>query len=74
MDFFGKSNKGAGMAAAFKEFDDMEDAIEEKKEDTRSFQEVLRERREKAEKDLQAAQSTLPTQESVEERKKRLQA
>jgi hypothetical protein len=55
MDFFGRSNKGAGMAAAFKEFDDLEDAQEEKKEDTRSFQEVLKERREKAEKDLQSA-------------------
>jgi hypothetical protein len=38
LDFFGQSKgKAAGMAAAFKEFDDFEDAREEKKEDTKSF-------------------------------------
>ena len=57
MDFFSSSKgKASGMAAAFKEFDELQDsAVEEKKEDGRSFAEVLREKREKTEAALQAA-------------------
>lgn len=56
IDFFGQSKgKGASMAAAFKEFDDFESTHEEKKEDTRSFQEILKEKREKSEAALAAA-------------------
>jgi hypothetical protein len=49
----------------------LEDAHEEKKEDTRTMQEILREKREKTEAALKANK---PTQESAEERKKRLLA
>ncbi len=55
IDFFASKNKGAGMAAAFKEFDDLENSHEEKKEDSRSFQEILREKREKTEAALNVA-------------------
>ena len=66
-DFFKQQSKNA-----FKDFDDLvEEQPVSQPKDERSMQEVLREKREAAEKALQQSQNNV---ESVEERKKRLQA
>lgn len=58
---------------ALKEFDDLEDSLNKNpQEETKSFQDLLREKREATEKQLEGNKSNAPSAESMEERKKRL--
>ena len=67
--------KNIAKMSAMREFDELEEQISKKgsQEETKSFQDLLREKRENTEKILESKNQG-PVTESVEERKKRLQA
>jgi indole-3-glycerol phosphate synthase len=74
-DILNDQKKNIAKMNAMKEFDELEESLNKKgsQEETKSFQDLLREKRENTEKIIDS-KNTGPTTESVEERKKRLQA